>query len=583
MHTRSILRHALVVAVAIASSTPFISCDSSSESTTDNQPGATSGTLTGSVLDQNGKGIPNVVIRLRSTGQSVSTDAKGTWSLQKQGTATRTNLASRVLETVDSILISKDSQYIASQAVVKYDAELPPLYIVQRDLYGDLSLPQANSSYAVTGYLTLPDSSTKTIPLWHNAVARSFSGFIYTVYTGNVDNYSVRVVVRNAADSQVTGLSPTVPFSSIAGDVQIPVFGYENITPVVNTKITGTTAIGNTVTLTATVGDTDIVNGLLNVDSTRNTISWKHGAQGNWTTGTNTLSVKLDTAILRDSCYYVRVEDDQDGLVTESPVCLDLSAIETRSTSAVAWTYTLNEIYQFKMLTDSTGSVLRDSTGKPSAVNTDTCDQLLQGADSMKFGNTYAPGGQVLPGDTIDLGVLDRTNMLTKYKFDFMEEVSVNSYKTNVIVSNALSSKKALSYFHLDSTGLVGSKLTKLVLWSEKAATINFFGDTVSVKAGDNVLFSTRTVTDTSYISLRLIPELLVMKRFDTNYGGVRVSRKLVGEVLNYDYKNSYGNYLLGLVDLSAMPGTFAGGKLLRNNSNANDGKFVVKALVGYK
>ncbi len=569
MHPRTILRQVLAIAFAITCSLPFTSCDSSSGTTSDNQPSTSSSSLQGSVLDQNGKGIANAVIKLRSTGQSVRTDAKGAWSLQKQSALAGAIVASRASEAIDSVIISKDSQYIASQPVVKYDVELPPLYVVQRDLYGGLAVPKTAVSYAVTGYLTLPDSSTKTIPLWHNAVARSFSGFIYTVYTGNVDNYSVRVVVRNVADSSVTGLSPTVPFSSLAGDVQIPVFGYENITPVVSTKVTGTVAIGNTVTLTTTVGDTDIVNGLLNVDSTRNTISWKHGVAGSWTTGTRALTVKLDTAILRDSCYFVRVEDDQDGLVTENKYCFDLSAIETRSTSASAWTWSANLLYQV---------AYRNEAIKDSAIRSDSCFQMYWGEDSVKFGNKYALGGKTFPVDTIDIGVLDRTNLLAIFKYNS----GTGLVKEDYLIDTLISSKKALSYFHLDSTGLVGSKLTKLVLWSEKAAVINFFGDTVSVKAGDNVLFSNKVVTDISYISLRLLPGLRVMKQIKTDASGNRYSPYLAGVVIG-NYTKTYGNYLLGISDLSAMPGTYANGKLLKNNSNANDGKFVVKSLVGYK
>jgi len=546
----------LIIAAMLA-----VGCDSSSTTAPDQE---TVSGLRGTILHDNGKPFVGLTVKLKARNQTTKTDVNGRWVIP---TSSSSSVAGRALGALDSVVVSTDSQVVTTQPVSSYDAVLPDLYIVQRDLYGSLANFR-EGTYTVTAYLTFPDSTTKVIPLWHNTVAHAFSGFIYTVYTAQTVDYSVRVIVRE--DSAITGLSPVVPFNSTAGDVTIPVFSYRNITPTVALSVSGVVRIDNEVTITATVGDTDVVNGYMISDNTKNSIFWKHvtvgGVEGSvggnttsssegWVLGSKTLAVKIDASVLRDSCYAVKVVDDQDSLVTESQYCFDLSE-DLRSTSVYIETRSI-KLFQF-MSQDS--------------VVADTVSSVGWGwYDSIKNGNKYVGAGRINLNDTLDLSIPDKINRIIA-RVSYYEWVDSNGIlvKRSVVKMDTTSTtKKSLSYVRIDSTGLAGSACVKMVIWSEKANAITVFGDTVALKAGDNKVIVSKVLTDTSSIALRLVPNAV---RY--NIRGYK----------NIDDFVKYGNYLYGKYTLADLPnGTYANGLLKLDNSDANDGKFVIKSLVGYK
>ena len=536
----------------LAAALLFASCDNSSTSPNPDNSGVTG--LSGTILHDNGKPFVNLDVRLKSTGVNTRTDANGRWSLPAPKA-----VAARSAAGSDSVIVSNDSQTIVTTPVTNYYAELPPLYIVQRDLYGSLA-NFVQGKYVVTAYLVLPDSTTRTIPLWHNQVAHAFSGFIYTIYTTQTVNYSVRVVVRdttNHDDSTITGISPVVPFNSTAGDVTIPVFSYRNLVPSAKVEVEGAIRIGNEVKLTATVGDTDIVGGYMVSDNAKNAIYWKHGsANGNaaWTLGTKSLSVKIDTSVLRDSCYSVKVIDDQDSAVTTSTYCFDVPE-DIRSTSAYSDTRSV-KFFRFDSY-DSTVS--------------DTVTSVTPVLDSIKSGNSYVARGRIKTGDTLDLSVPDKINsIIARVSYYSWVDSNGTLVKRNVVrFDTTMTNKKALAYVRIDSTGMSSASVVKVVIWSEKPAVIAFFGDTLKLNAGDNKLIAAKKIADTASIALRLLPN--VTKYLES------------ARYKDRAYYFKYGNYLYGKYTLADLPGTYANGLLKLDNTNANDGKFVIKSIVGYK
>lgn len=296
----------------------LVACDTSTKSDDTPSPRSYS-TLSGSVLLQSGKGLPGAVVRLRSTGATTTTDANGKWSLSKvyvAGFAARA-AADTVTPGTDSVIITRDSQVIGAQVVD--GSELDPLYVVQRDLFGGLAAPVSGRSYLIRAELTLPDQTKKTIWLWHNQVAKSFSGFIYTVAGTGIQNYSVSVQVLDARDSSLVGLSPAVPFTSAAGDIQIPVFRYENLgLGVVWSGPTDTlrydTAATTTFSMRATVSDTSIEGiGLL----APYTYSYAIG-DSTWISGQLPSPIKLTPALLVHPWVKVKIVGSGAVSVTDS-------------------------------------------------------------------------------------------------------------------------------------------------------------------------------------------------------------------------------------------------------------------------
>ena len=533
----------------------FASCDNSSTSSNPDNSGVTG--LSGTILHDNGKPFVNLDVRLKSTGVNTRTDANGRWSLPAPKA-----VAARSAAGSDSVIVSNDSQTIVTTPVTNYYAELPPLYIVQRDLYGSLA-NFVQGKYVVTAYLVLPDSTTRTIPLWHNQVAHAFSGFIYTVYTTQTVNYSVRVVVRdttNNDDSTITGISPVVPFNSTAGDVTIPVFSYRNLVPSAKVEVEGAIRIGNEVKLTATVGDTDIVGGYMVSDNAKNAIYWKHGSPNGskpWTLGTKSLSVKIDTSVLRDSCYSIKVVDDQDSAVTTSTYCFDLSASLVRLSPSLR--------IRTRSLNTFSSSITNDSVEGDSTYR--------ETADSVIVAGKPIARGTVAFGDTIDLSPLNKTNLVTRSRtlVTKYDSAGVTRYRYTYLDTARLVNKNSFSVVVLDSVVREANTLIKMIVWSEKPSVITFYGDTISLKSGDNVVI--RDVRRVPVSSIELEQGFTLRTYVPGN------TLILLDKALAY----LFSNYLYGKYTLADLPGTYANGLLKLDNTNANDGKFVIKSIVGYK
>lgn len=442
----------MILAVLVTAT--LMACDSATNSNESNNFNGNGTALTGSVLTSDGKPVVGAKITIKSTKQSVYTDANGKWSLNVSTTKASIGVAGqavagRSLAGTDSAVVSKDSQYIASQPIVSYTAELPALYIVQRDLYGNLGNAVPGETYTITAVMAFPDSSRKTIALWHNAVAKSFSGFIYTVYDPGVTrSYNVQVTVRDH-DSVVTGVSPVVPFTDAAGDVLIPVFGYENTKPKINRiSVAGGYTAGSTVVLGVVYGDSDIVNGIPVLDTLKNTVEWKHGDSA-WVTA-KSMIVKLDSNAVMDPCYSVRVTDNETytgiSSVDSMSYCLEAGG-NTTATRTMVW-------YRY-----ATYGLLISATG-------DTSLGIVGGRDSTDIGT-----------DTLQIDRLSHAPVIRNHT-----DGTADTSWLDVTPASLL------NVIQLGSTGYV----SETSMWLSKPMRVvvgfNTARDTIELKAGDNTV-----------------------------------------------------------------------------------------------
>ena len=150
----------------------------------------------------------------------------------------------------DTVIYVKDGQVITTTGISKYIDTLKDLFIIQRDIFGNLlSKPQSFSEIrAVISGNTAFDSTRKAAGLWYNEPNQSFSGFVYFVYSVQVQNYSVLVDVYNKGGALI-GRSEKVNFPSTAGNINIPAFNPNNAVPVIEAGIDAFVSINDTIRL----------------------------------------------------------------------------------------------------------------------------------------------------------------------------------------------------------------------------------------------------------------------------------------------------------------------------------------------
>jgi uncharacterized protein (TIGR02145 family) len=187
--------------------------------------------LTGRVLDKDGKPMPNIIAKLIQQDIGDTTDVDGYYSISQP--ISHISLKS-MANNLDTIQLFKDGQIITGIEISMWIDTLPDVFIVQRDIYGNLPL-ETDSQRVIKAVITgenISDSTPKIVELWHNLSNNSYSGFVYLVYTPQLTHYSVYI---NIYDNQahLTGRSVKVNFPSTAGDINIPSFDPNNAKPTV--------------------------------------------------------------------------------------------------------------------------------------------------------------------------------------------------------------------------------------------------------------------------------------------------------------------------------------------------------------
>jgi hypothetical protein len=180
--------------------------------------------IQGAVFTNRSEPFAGIVVKLRGLGIADTTDSRGAYRIQRADTALATKSG-----TVDTLDYLREGRIVHSEAVASWTATMPDLFLVQRDISGKLTgaVGAVKTVEAIFG-----TDRSDTLALEWNPVLGSYSGFAYAPWngTGTVTRYQVRIEVRDSL-GHLSGRSVDIPFTSRAGDLDIPTFQAGNAKP----------------------------------------------------------------------------------------------------------------------------------------------------------------------------------------------------------------------------------------------------------------------------------------------------------------------------------------------------------------
>ncbi|MEK7392055.1 MAG: hypothetical protein AAB214_05755 [Fibrobacterota bacterium] len=180
--------------------------------------------IQGAVFTNRSEPFAGIVVKLRGLGIADTTDSRGAFRIQRADTALATKSG-----TVDTLDYLREGRIVHSEAVASWTATMPDLFLVQRDISGKLTgaVGAVKTVEAIFG-----TDRSDTLALEWNPVLGSYSGFAYAPWngTGTVTHYQVRIEVRDSL-RHLIGRSVDIPFTSRAGDLDIPTFQAGNAKP----------------------------------------------------------------------------------------------------------------------------------------------------------------------------------------------------------------------------------------------------------------------------------------------------------------------------------------------------------------
>jgi hypothetical protein len=181
--------------------------------------------VTGCIRDRDGNPKADVVVELKNRRLSDTTDGEGRFCFSRE----RCDHQQPCDAGEDSLVLINGGEVIPLMVITDLIDSLPDIFLVQRDIYGDLTAaPASFSSMTVSIASDLePGAAPRVAEVWYNEAGQSYSGLFYFVYTAQTVNYSVVVSVYGA-DSSLIGRSVTVTFPKIAGDIHVPDFDPNN-------------------------------------------------------------------------------------------------------------------------------------------------------------------------------------------------------------------------------------------------------------------------------------------------------------------------------------------------------------------
>jgi hypothetical protein len=182
--------------------------------------------LSGRVLGSNGGPLAGVVVNLKGSALTDTTDVFGAWEI---------NGFTKANNKGDTVLFELIGQTLAQVPVTRRVATLRDVQLqtVQRGFTGFLS-PSPVTIGRIEGLLTgdgITEGDTVRFPLHHNILVGNYSGFAY--FPPSYEQtlfYSVLVRVFDENDKMI-GKSHIVTFNSISGDVTLPTFEPGNLLP----------------------------------------------------------------------------------------------------------------------------------------------------------------------------------------------------------------------------------------------------------------------------------------------------------------------------------------------------------------
>ena len=235
-----------LISLCLAISIAGVNCVSP-VSPTEEIPAITGINVTGKILLKDNTPVKGAMVSLLKSHLSAVTDSTGTYYIKGE-----VNTLAKVLRSVsdtdtvinDTILVvvpnpgSSDSSEITRESIQITSGvimELPPKYIVQREIRGYLSPDDEDVVKNITAVVydtTVPDLK-KYIPLWHDVVNGVFNSFAYFSSETN-KTYCLYVMVYDTAGKFI-GRSPDFIFPDQAGDIEFTKpFAFNNAKPTIN-------------------------------------------------------------------------------------------------------------------------------------------------------------------------------------------------------------------------------------------------------------------------------------------------------------------------------------------------------------
>ncbi len=211
--------------------------------------------LSGKVLDSQNNGVPDVVVRLSKIPFLDSTNSQGYFNIfVSEDTLEKLGIDLDTLQ--DTLTYIKDSIVITSVHVKDWIDTLPHVYIVQRNVSGQLltTYKEFRRLEAVLKDLDNPLIPSKSTDLWLSTNTFKFSGFLYFLNNEQIQNYSIYVNVYDQ-DSVFVGRSVTEKFNNTAGDIELLAFDPFNAFPYIDMGTDTIVSIGDSIFLHPTVAD----------------------------------------------------------------------------------------------------------------------------------------------------------------------------------------------------------------------------------------------------------------------------------------------------------------------------------------
>lgn len=199
--------------------------------------------ISGKVMTRDGKPVSGASAYLKKYKLNATTDNSGKFNIT--GKILAKTLADTIVDTLtDTVVVSLDISETDSIIITESPVtsgvifELPPSYIIQRNISGSLApddTARVGKIEAVVYDIDVPDQK-KHIELWHDKINEQFNSFAYfSADTGKT--YILYVDIYDTA-SRFIGRSPDFKFTDKTGDINFKnPFVFDNATP--TAEITG--------------------------------------------------------------------------------------------------------------------------------------------------------------------------------------------------------------------------------------------------------------------------------------------------------------------------------------------------------
>ncbi len=214
-----------LVLLALCATWILSGCDKSTTASGTSDDTHSSINITGRVFTDQSKPLGAVIVHLRHANLSDTTDGDGKFAIQGE----RSTLSARAMATVDTLDYLRNGNTIQSVAVISWVYSMPDLFLVQRDIFGKINPSQIRIA-KITGTLWNAQGDSFALSLEWNSLTDRYSGFAWFRCTGGVDSFQVQVNTFDSLGRKI-GSSPKMPFTSLAGNIQMPDFNADNTLP----------------------------------------------------------------------------------------------------------------------------------------------------------------------------------------------------------------------------------------------------------------------------------------------------------------------------------------------------------------